>query len=151
MIFAQRAAFVATVPRLEPAYDDSRRGGPRQLDQELPLQLRSTPDAPLPLPVAARTPGGPAVAHRVLTAVGEVLGRRRPLHHLAAWATHDVISRIGRLAVLPTVVRSVRVSEPAQGVAEAAVVFLRGSRIVAAAARFEADDGRYRLTLFALL
>jgi ABC-type phosphate transport system ATPase subunit len=95
--------------------------------------------------------GGPAVAARILAAVVEVLACRRPLHHLAAWATQDVLARIARLDEQPTAVRSVRVSEPAAGVAEATAVLTRGTRVVAAAARFEAVEGRWLCTALDLL
>jgi hypothetical protein len=154
---------VRPAPRREPPYDDEIPArhlhliGPH--DQQLPFP--DPPEQELP-PVGPRTVdrGGlvdPAIwARRLLTALLESLGGRRPLRQLAGHLSPAV--HHGLLAGDPerlvrqrawargAVIRSVRVCEPAAGVAEVAAVVQAGARVRAVAARLENFDGRWRCT-----
>jgi hypothetical protein len=92
-------------------------------------------------------------ATRFLQAVFETLAGSRASAQLQEWTSPSVRSQISRMTydvrwktapgVVP-LVKSVRVSEPADGVAEVAAVVLRGTVYSAAAARLEGFDGRWR-------
>lgn len=89
--------------------------------------------------------------------VVEVLAGLRPASQLLRWTTTLVHEQIRRLAVQPSpdhrrttrrpVVRSVRVCEPADGVAEVSAVVCGQRRTEALALRLEGGDGRWRLTV----
>jgi hypothetical protein len=85
-------------------------------------------------------------------AVVEVLAGDRPLSQLVRWTTSGVFDDLaGRIDASPTepargVVRSLHVSEPADGVAEIAASVRRGQRCTALAIRLEGLDGRWQCT-----
>jgi hypothetical protein len=85
-------------------------------------------------------------------AVVEVLAGDRPLSQLVRWTTSGVFDDLaGRIDASPTepargVVRSLHVSEPADGVAEVAASVRRGPRCTALAIRLEGLDGRWQCT-----
>jgi Family of unknown function (DUF6459) len=92
---------------------------------------------------------------RFVQAVLEALVGRRPVAQLQEWTSAPVLSGIAQAAggrrwarfagTRPTI-RSVRVSEPVDGVAEVSAVVQRGERCCAVAARLEGLDGRWRCT-----
>jgi hypothetical protein len=89
-------------------------------------------------------------------AVVEVLAGDRPVSQLVRWTTSGVFDDLaGRIDVSPTeptrgVVRSLHVSQPADGIAEVAASVRRGSRSTALALRLEGLDGRWQCTALEL-
>jgi hypothetical protein len=83
----------------------------------------------------------------------EVMAGSRPASQLLRWTTPEVYAvvarrasvsgRRGRPATRRATVRSVRVCEPADGVAEACAVVVDGSRVRALAMRLVGLDGRW--------
>jgi Family of unknown function (DUF6459) len=158
-----RRPTVRPVPRLEPPYDDELPDGPlgviRQREElpfedPAPRRFEHEIDFFDPQPTARRElPEPEACATRFLQAVFETLAGSRPSAQLQEWTSLSVRSQIARMTydarwrtpagVVP-LVKSVRVSEPADGVAEVAAVVLRGTAYSAAAARLEGFDGRWR-------
>lgn len=163
-------------PRCEPPYDDELephlRVVPGPAQQFLPLTL-STPPRPTWLHVVPDPPAGddadfdaqrtstrnlPPVQKwiaRYAQAVTEVLAGTRSPRQLAPFTSESVyigIERSARIAAnkktrLPAaVVRSVRVCEPEDGVAEASIVVRRGQRHRALAMRVEGLDGKWLCT-----
>ncbi len=99
---------------------------------------------------------------RLVKAVLEVIARRRPLQQLLPWTNETVYEeltawmyRTDRVRTLrqspPPALRSVRVSEPADGVAEITAVVFQETRVRAVALRLEGADGRWRCTLLRML
>jgi hypothetical protein len=156
---AARPITVRPAPCREPPFDD-----------ELPeryLQLIGPHDRPLPFApsqrrltdkrdlFAARPTGRGELpdprwfGRRLLIAALEALGGRRSPQQLAPHLSHAVLS--GMLAgsqrttwAQPATLRSLRVCEPADGVAEISAVVQVGPRFRAVAARLEGLDGRWR-------
>lgn len=155
---------IRAAPRREPPFDD-----------ELPprLYLVSPFDQPLPFaePPARRLaevvdtfaarptgrgelPDAHAFGRRLLVAILEAMSGRRTVHQLAAHLSQGVYSGLVSDVARPDrarawrgrmTIRSVRVSEPADGVAElSAVVRTPEGRSRAVAARLEGLDGRWR-------
>ncbi|HSR22458.1 MAG TPA: Rv3235 family protein [Candidatus Eisenbacteria bacterium] len=97
-------------------------------------------------------------AGRFVQAVVEVLAGDRPAGQLVRWTSSsvydDVSSRVVAAARRETpargVVRSVHVTEPADGVAEVAALVRRGMRSTAIALRLEGMDGRWQCTALEL-
>jgi hypothetical protein len=92
---------------------------------------------------------------RFAQAVVEVLAGDRPVTQLVRWTTTDVYDQIacrvldaasGGAHSARALVRSVHVSEPADGVAEVAAMVRRGLRTTAVAMRLEGLDGRWQCT-----
>ncbi|CAN5283682.1 hypothetical protein BH20ACT5_BH20ACT5_22990 [soil metagenome] len=136
--------------RMVPAYDTQL---PFEPD---PLVRRRSDDA-----VFGRQPTGrhdlpdPGPwARRFLQAVLESLSGRRPAAQLQPWTSNAVYAGVqqacaaGQRPRPESVIRSVHVSEPADGVAEVCAVIARpgsaGVRCSAVAARLEGFDGRWR-------
>ena len=113
---------------------------------------RPTGRAALPAP---RTWAG-----RVVQAIVEVLAGVRPATQLVRWTTEDVYEQISSRVLgahgcdadgpLRGVVRSLHVSEPADGVAEVCALVRRGARSTAVALRLEGMDGRWKCTAIEL-
>jgi hypothetical protein len=112
---------------------------------------RPTRRAALPAP---RTWAG-----RVVQAIVEVLAGVRPATQLVRWTTAEVYEQIssrvlahgGDTSGPPRgVVRSLHVSEPADGVAEVCALVRRGARSTAVALRLEGMDGRWQCTALEL-
>jgi hypothetical protein len=110
-----------------------------------------TPRAQLPEP----TPW----AGRLVQGLLEVLSGVRPASQLVRWTTTEVYdsvqrrlthasieTRTGQPRRLAEVVRSVHVSEPADGVAEICAIVAQGPRCRAVAMRLEGVDGRWQCT-----
>ena len=94
-------------------------------------------------------------AGRFAQALVEVLAGDRPLAQLVRWTTSGVYDEVSGLIAGPGVarsdasrgvVRSVHVSEPADGVAEVCALVRRGARSTAVALRLEGLDGRWQCT-----
>lgn len=92
---------------------------------------------------------------RFAQAVVEVLAGDRPVAQLVRWTTAEVFDQLASLVLDAAsggvrspraVVRSVRVTEPADGVAEVAAMVRRGARTSAVALRLEGLDGRWQCT-----
>ncbi len=94
-------------------------------------------------------------AGHLAQALVEVMAGARPAPQLLRWTTPEVYAVVARRAAvsarrgLPATrratVRSVRVCEPADGVAEASAVVLDGERVRALALRLVGLDGRWRI------
>lgn len=97
-------------------------------------------------------------AGRFVQAIVEVLAGDRPAGQLVRWTTssvyEDVSARVVAAGYGATtargVVRSVHVTEPADGVAEVAALVRRGMRSTAVALRLEGMDGRWQCTALEL-
>ncbi|MGN6299786.1 MAG: Rv3235 family protein [Angustibacter sp.] len=111
-----------------------------------------------PVPTRSADLPDPLVWSRGLAQViVEVLAGLRPASQLLRWTTTLVHEQIRRLAVPPSpdrrrttrrpVVRSVRVCEPADGIAEVSAVVCGQHRTEALALRLEGGDGRWRVTV----
>jgi hypothetical protein len=96
----------------------------------------------------------------VAQALVEVMAGSRPAPQLLRWTVPEVYAVVARRAVVSarragsrrtgsevrrTVVRRVRVCEPADGVAEVSAVVVDGSRVRAVAFRMVGLDGRWRV------
>jgi hypothetical protein len=103
-------------------------------------------------------------AARLLQGIAEILTLDRPLSQLARWAGPEVYEdlrrrvearrRVGAAGAhagsARPVLRSLHVSEPADGVAEICAVVHDGTRSLAYAVRLEGLDGRWRATALEL-
>ncbi len=158
-----RRPVVRRVPLLEPPYDDELARARLQLvpqREELPFEdlapRRFEHDIDFfdPQPTPRRDlPDPERWATRFLQAVLETLAGCRPSVQLQEWTSPAVHTQVvgaaqGRRWVtsaraLP-VVRTVRVGEPADGVAEVCALVQHGGRFFAVAARLEGFDGRWR-------
>lgn len=111
-----------------------------------------------------RTPSAPRPwAGRLVQAVVEVLAGDRPVAQLARWTAAGVYFDLQRLATRAAreravaagrpaadAVRSLHVSEPADGIAEVCALVDRGRRAHALALRMEEVDGRWQCTALQL-
>jgi hypothetical protein len=100
-----------------------------------------------------------AWARRMAQAVVEVLSGVRPAAQLVRWTTLEVYAGLQRRCAPASsrpepgrraVVRTVRVCQPADGVAEASAVVVARGRVQAVALRLEGLDGRWRMTALEL-
>jgi hypothetical protein len=99
-------------------------------------------------------------AGRVVQAIVEVLAGVRPATQLVRWTTDEVYEEISSRVLAARgsdvdgpprgVVRSLHVSEPADGVAEVCALVRRGTRSTAVALRLEGMDGRWQCTALEL-
>jgi hypothetical protein len=153
---------VRPAPRREPPFDDElpdARLLHGRYDRRLPFDLAPVP-TPVWRPPTPRPRGLPdpsAWGRRLLIGLIETAAGRRPLHQLAAMLSPSVSRGIGtdfeRSARIGTPhwlhragLRSVRVSEPAQGIAELCATVDTGRRVRAVAMRLEEHHGRWRCT-----
>lgn len=166
LAIAPAYARVRPVPPLEPPYDDERaprlRLVPPHVEQLLPFDppsaalladdrfdRRPTPRAELPDPRPW--------AGRLILATLEALAGRRPVQQLMPWTDDVVYAQVSRAvrhrtaSTTPGVLRSMRLSEPADGVAEVCAVVSGSDRSRAVAARLEGSDGRWRCTALRLI
>jgi hypothetical protein len=157
-----RPIIIRPAPRREPPFDDELTDTaslPSRYDQRLPFERpagpprvwRSGPPRPTGLP----DPG--SWGRRLLIGLIEAAGGRRPLHQLATLLSPSVSRGLGadfeRAASEGTHhwlhragLRSLRVSEPADGVAELCATVDNGARVRALALRLEAHHGRWCCT-----
>ncbi|MBA3233080.1 MAG: hypothetical protein H0T17_03885 [Propionibacteriales bacterium] len=115
-----------------------------------------------PLPTGRdRLPAPRPWAARLLQAVVEVMCGLRPVGQLVRWTTSDVYDEIAQYVRSPVwssdgtspcrgIVRSLHVTEPADGVAEVCALVSRGPRCSAVALRLEGLDGRWQCTALRL-
>jgi Family of unknown function (DUF6459) len=152
---------VCRPPALEPPYDDEVVAAPVRPGYDRPLPFehlagevvedfgpRPTRRADLPDPELWVSP--------LAQALLETLAGRRSPAQLVEWTSTGAYASIAALAGrdrwsghrrgIPPVVRSIRVCEPADGVAEAAVVAQFNDRYLAMALRLEGLDGRWQCT-----
>ncbi|HEY5202939.1 MAG TPA: Rv3235 family protein [Acidothermaceae bacterium] len=141
-------AVVALEPRAP------RRQGRREtVEEEFGPQKTATTLLPAPTPWAGR----------LVQAMIEVVSGVRPVSQLVRWTTAPVYEELcarvarpvaatgaGSRAIATTrlaeVVRSIRVSEPRDGVAEVCAIVQQGPRCRAIALRLEGIDGRWQCT-----
>jgi hypothetical protein len=87
-------------------------------------------------------------------ALVEVLSGQRPLAQLRVHCAPEIYAGLGNRAAAPRLalphLLTVRVCEPADGVAEVSVAFRRADRVKALAFRIEGVDGRWRITALQL-
>lgn len=163
-------------PRCDPPYDDEHPSPIPVIDGALALAFPPTgPSVPLRLVPPADSGGeetteGPTARAalpdpkhwigRLAQAMAETLAGARPAGQLARFTTLDVLDdlerwtgrlRTGSGVTTRPVVASVRVDEPADGVAEACAIVDTGARRRALALRLEGMDGRWRCTAFELV
>lgn len=152
-------------PRREPPFDDdldpSIAAGP--CDQPLPFdEWRPRGAQRLPLtrlsPPLRRALPDPAVwGRRLIVGIIETAAGKRPLHQLSALLSPAVAHGLGtdfeRAAKLgaphwthAATIRSVRASEPAEGVAELSATLRHGPRVHAVAMRLEIRHSRWCCT-----
>jgi hypothetical protein len=98
-------------------------------------------------------PDPESFGRRLLVAAFEAMSGRRPLAQLSRFVSQSVYTdligdleraRHDRVWAQPPVMRSIRVCEPADGVAELAAVIQTGPRYRAVAVRLEGLDGHWR-------
>jgi Family of unknown function (DUF6459) len=109
--------------------------------QDADIGVRRTATALLPAAVRS----GPVLARALV----EVLSGQRPLPQLRVHCAPDVFAGLQSRPIVKGALGhllSVRVCEPADGVAEVSVVFRRAERVRALAFRIQGVDGRWRVT-----
>jgi len=141
-----RGAALAVTSRTAPAAPRLHSAGVPAWSDEADVGVRLTTTADLPS--AERS------ASVLARAVIEVLSGRRPLGQLRVHCAPDVYAGLAdrpqfASAALPHLV-SVRVCEPADGVAEVSVAYRRAERVRALAFRIQGVDGRWRMTALQL-
>ncbi|HZC72750.1 MAG TPA: Rv3235 family protein [Jatrophihabitans sp.] len=157
-----RAVVVRPAPRREPPFDDELHdAAPRHtpFDQVLPFERpRTRPPVWLPRPPRPRGLPEPGPwGRRLLVGMIETAAGRRPLHQLAALLSPSVSRGLGadfeRAAqggaahwLHRAVIRSMRVAEPTDGIAEVCATVEAGPRVRAIALRLEEYQGRWRCT-----
>jgi uncharacterized protein DUF6459 len=169
----ERPITVRAAPRREPPFDDELVGDSASSGGRQP-RLAAVMEQPLPFdewpPVPPRAdrqrswaaptlagrgtlPDPASSARKLLVALLEARAGLRPLRQLAGWLSPAVLAGLStELARVPApetgvrqaTVKSVHVCEPADGIAEIAVVVCTGTRHRAIAARLEGLDGRWR-------
>ncbi len=158
-----RTVTLRPAPPREPPFDDEIDALTvvGRHDRPLPFEPRHT--APLSSvnrtmsPLRAALPDPSGWARRLLIGIIETAAGKRPLHQLAALLGPGVVSGLGadfeRAArggrphwTSAATVRSVRSSEPVDGVAELSATLGTGSRVRAIAMRLEVRHGRWCCT-----
>ncbi|WP_353950795.1 Rv3235 family protein [Knoellia sp. S7-12] len=137
-------------------------GHPAYIQDSLAVDLAHASDAQLFGPQStsrADLPEPGPWAGQIAQAIVEVMSGLRPAPQVVRWTTPQVYAVIARRGALAArrraarsravaqraVVRSVHVSEPADGVAECSVVVSEGARVRAMALRLSGQDGRWRV------
>jgi hypothetical protein len=168
---SERALRLCPAPPLDGPFDDEREHVPPPVDGTLALAFPPPVRVGVPLrlvpPAGQATPSAPPnrrellpdprpLTARLAQAIAEVLAGARAPGQLADVASLDVLRLLergaGRLSARTggprrrPVVRSVRVSEPCDGVAEGCAVLDTGIRHRVLALRLEEVRGRWRCT-----
>lgn len=157
-----RVPVIRPAPRREPPFDDElvdAAPGLGRFDQRLPFEPAAAPPAAWqPRPPRPRSLPEPGPwGRRLLIGMIETAAGHRPLHQLAALLSPAVCKGLGvefdragrRNAphwLCRATVRSMRVSEPATGVAEVCATVEVGPRVRAIAIRLDEFQGRWRCT-----
>lgn len=99
-------------------------------------------------------------AARLITAIFEAMDGMRPVTQLSRWVTPEIRERVARRGILSRQrhqrpggalqVRTLRVCEPLDGVAEVAAVIGYRARVRAVALRMSGVDGRWLITALEL-
>jgi len=131
---------------------------PRYVQDALAVDFSSASDEQLFGPQSTGRGDLPDPEHwaaHLAQAVVEVMSGARQAPQILRWTTPEVYAVVARRAAVSArrangparraVVRSVRVCEPADGVAEACAVVLDGPRVRALAMRLVGLDGRWRI------
>jgi len=141
----------------DPARHGLRRAGRRSTIDEDDDPLFGPQATPR---IALTDPG--EHGYRILQAILEILARRRPLLQLLPWTSEDVYEELTAWMYRTTrssgfqqcpsaTLRSIRVSEPADGIAEVSGVIFQDNRARAIVLRLEGIDGRWCCTLIRML
>ena len=151
------------VPRPEPPWRRAGRRPPAGVQGVLTLVVGGVPtddDADFgPLPTATvDLPDATRWARQMAQVIVEVLSGQRPATQLLRWTVPEVYDEVRSRTTPPSAsgtaplrrprVGTVRVCQPADGVAEAAAVVHGLQRARAVAMRLEGQDGRWRVTVF---
>ena len=120
-------------------------------ERAFPLHLVSDPDFDPQATPRADLPHPRMWSGKYSQAALEVLAGRRNVAQLVRWSNRPVYAhlerRYGQLKGMPRVIK-VHLCEPADGVAEASVLFALDQRVRAVAMRLEGLDGRWMTTSF---
>jgi hypothetical protein len=155
---------LSPAPRREPPFDDELPARhlrliashePQLPFEELPRHSRAADQDAFAAQLTGRgaLPDPESFGRRLLVAVFEALSGRRPLPQLGRFLSPGVYTALATdldrarpddVWRKPAVMRSIRVCEPADGVAELAAVVQTGPRYRAVAVRLEGLDGRWR-------
>jgi hypothetical protein len=132
--------------------------GPRYVQDALAVDFSCASDEQLfgPQPTSRGDLPDPLEwAGHLAQAVVEVMSGSRQAPQILRWTTPEVYAVVARRGALSArrgpvtarraVVRSVRVCEPADGIAEACAVVVDGPRVRALAMRLAGVDGRWRI------
>jgi Family of unknown function (DUF6459) len=156
-----RIIAIRPAPRREPPFDDERddHGPPyAPFDRTLPFEPAARPSVWLPpAPRPSALPDPAPWARRLLIGMAEAAGGHRPVQQLAALLSPSVHRGLcadfdlGRQSGVRhwlhrASVRSVRGTEPCEGVAELSATVEAGGRVRAIALRLEDQHGRWRCT-----
>jgi hypothetical protein len=148
---------LALVPALDsPAHPAAKPSGRRGGRRKSAEALDAAEFGPQPTPRALLPEPKPWAA-RLVQAIVEVTAGARPVGQLIRWTTNDVYesmqrrmahagSMAGSVRRVGSIVRSVHVDEPRDGVAEVCAVVQHGVRCRAIALRLEGVDGRWQCT-----
>lgn len=155
---------VEEVPRPEPPWRRAGRRPPTGVQGVLTLVVGGVPanddDVDFgPLPTATvDLPDATLWARHMAQAIVETLSGQRPATQLLRWTVPEVYDEVRSRMTPPSSsgaapqrrprVGTVRVCQPADGVAEAAAVVHGPHRTRAVALRMEGQDGRWRVTVF---
>lgn len=165
---AVRRPYLAAVPNCEPPYDDERSAAGRiqQLRQAVRVKPRTVTasekilDAAVPgwsqdadigvrRTATAELPAAQRSGQLLARALVEVLSGQRPLPQLRVHCAPEVFAGLQIRPIMsgvPSRLLTVRICEPADGVAEVSAIFRRGERVRALAFRIQGVDGRWRVT-----
>lgn len=155
-----RAIVLRPAPRREPPFDDERGADAihAQFDRALPFEPSARPAVWLPPPPRPSSLPDPTPwGRRLLIGIVETAGGHRPVQQLAALLSPSVHRGLcadfdrgrpsgARHWLHRASVRSVRGTEPADGVAEVCATVEVAGRVRAIALRLEEQHGRWRCT-----
>ena len=156
----QLRVVVRPAPRREPPFDDELGDAPliSAWDRRLPFTEAAVPRGTLPAPSRRDTlPQPGAWARRLMIGLIESAAGRRSLQQLSTMLSFSVARGLAceferaaaaghRHWLHTATVRSVRASEPADGIAEVCATVQTGLRVRAVALRIERQHGRWRCT-----